>query len=72
MKLKVIVVTTLLVVLTGCTSDLTEARARYQCKDLGGVYLITSISKTVICNDGSRVDETKEPLPEGWRVGDTK
>jgi len=73
MKLKVIVVATLLVILTGCeASDLTKARAKYQCKDLGGVYHINLYGSAFLCNDGTRLRKTREPLPKGWRVGDTK
>lgn len=71
MNIKAIVLASLLT-LTGCTSDLTEARARYQCKDLGGVYSIASISRTIICNNGTTLEMTKEPLPKGWRVGETE
>jgi len=72
MKLKVTTVAAMLVILTGCTSDLTEARAKYQCKDLGGVYSIAINGNAFTCNDGTRLKKTIEPLPEGWCVGDTK
>jgi len=72
MKLKVTTVATMLVILTGCTSDLTEAYAKYQCKDLGGVYRIFLGGGDFICNDGTRLKKTREPLPKGWRVGGTE